>query len=265
MCAKLNQVLSRFIPEGALKETFKSCYYSVYYNRKHFKENNFRVYYRDGHFEYSFDEGVRFSSYENMADELKRSLKGYLAKYSLKPDDTVIDCGAYIGEFTLYAAAAIGPSGRVIAFEPDAGIYGRLLANIELNGFKNVTTVNKGLWSEDGILKFTGDSVKGYSFMFNGDDPGAVDVPVVTLDSELARLKIGRINFIKADVEGAEIELIKGASGTFSNGRVIAAIASYHKIDGKKSYFELEETLARIGYNSETSHPAHLTTYAWRK
>lgn len=265
MCAKLNQVLSRLIPEGALKETFKSCYYSAYYNRKHFKENNFRVYYKAGHFEYSFDEGVRFSSHENMADELKRSLKGYLAKYSPKPGDTVVDCGAYIGEFTLYAATAVGPSGRVIAFEPDAGIYGRLLANIELNGLKNVTAVNKGLWSKDGVLKFTGDSIKGYSFMLGGDDPAAVNVPVVTLDSELARLKIARVDFIKADVEGAEVEFVKGASGTLSTGRVMLAIASYHTIDGKKSCFELEETLARIGYNSETAHPRHLTTYAWKK
>ncbi len=265
MCAKLNQVLSRFIPEGAVKETFKSCYYSVYYNRKHFKENNFRVYYRAGHFEYSFDEGIRFSSHENMADELKRSLKGYLAKYSLKSGDTVIDCGAYIGDFTLYAAAAVGPSGRVIAFEPDAGIYGRLLANIELNGLKNITAVNKGLWSNDGVLKFVGDNVKGYSFMFGGDTPAAVDTPVVTLDNELVRLKVGRVDFIKADVEGAEIELIKGAVKTLSTGRVMAAIASYHAIDGKKSCFELEETLARIGYKSETAHPGHLTTYAWKQ
>ena len=123
MCAKFSQVLERLIPEGAVKEKFKSSYYSLYYNRKHFKENNFRVYYKDGHFEYGFDEGVKFASYENMADELKRSLKGYLGRYALRSGDTVIDCGAYIGEFTLYAAKAVGPSGKVIAFEPDDKIY----------------------------------------------------------------------------------------------------------------------------------------------
>ncbi|MCX5678729.1 MAG: FkbM family methyltransferase [Candidatus Omnitrophica bacterium] len=262
MCAKLNQVLSRLLPEGTIKERLKSSYYSLYYNRKHFKENNFRVYYKDGHFEYKFDEGVTFSSYENMTDELKRSLKGYLAKYSLKPGDTVIDCGAYIGEFTLYAGVAVGASGKVIAFEPDAGIYKKLLTNIELNGLKNVITVNKGLWSKDGVMKFVGDNIKGYSFMFAENIAGAVDTPVVSLDNELARLEVTHVNFIKADIEGAELEFIKGAVKTLGSGDVKIAIASYHKIDGRKSFLELEKMLTQLGYNPETSHPGHLTTYA---
>jgi FkbM family methyltransferase len=250
------------LPEGSVKEGLKSLYYSLYYNRKHFKENNFRVYYKEGHFEYRFDEGVTLSSYENMADELKRSLRGYLAKYSLKPGDTVVDCGAYIGEFTLYAGAAVGLTGKVIAFEPDAGIYKKLLANIELNGLKNVITVNKGLWSKDGVLKFVGDNIKGYSFMSAGNAADAVDVPVASLDNELARLGIAQVNFIKADIEGAELEFIKGAAKTFSGGSIKAAIASYHTIDGKKTFLELEKMLTQLGYNPETSHPGHLTTYA---
>jgi len=262
MCAKLNQVLSWLLPDGPIKEAARSSYYSLYYNRKHFRENNFRVYYKSGHFEYEFDEGVRFSSYENMADELKRSLKGYLAEYSLKSGDTVIDCGAYIGEFTLYAGAAVGPAGKVIAFEPDGEIYKKLLANIELNGLKNVVAVNKGLWNADGILKFVGDSIRGYSFMSAGDAADAVDVPVASLDSELARLKISRVDFIKADVEGSELELIKGAGKTLSSDPINLAIASYHVVDGEKTCFKLEKALGLIGYSSRTAHAGHLTTYA---
>lgn len=264
MCAKLNQTLSRLLPEGAIKERLKGAYYSLYYNRKHFKENDFRVYYKNGHFEYRFDEGVTFGSYENMTDELKRSLRGYLAKYSLKPGDTVIDCGAYIGEFTLYAGMAVGAAGKVIAFEPDAGIYKKLLANIELNGLKNVIAVNKGLWSKDGVLKFVGDNIKGYSFMFAESTAGAVDAPVVSLDSELARLDLKHVDFIKADIEGAELEFMRGAVKTLGSGSVKVAIASYHAIDGKKTCFELEKMLTSLGYTPETSHPKHLTTYAWK-
>ncbi len=262
MCAKLNQVLSRFIPGGAVKEALKSSYYSVYYNRKHFKENNFRVYYSRGHFEYRFDEGVTFASYENMADELKRSLKGYLAKYSLKPGDTVVDCGAYIGEFTLYAAGAVGSSGKVIAFEPDPEIYKALIANIELNGFKNVVPVNKGLWQKDGVLKFVGDSARGYSFMFTEDTAGAIDVPVASLDNELDRLKIRKVDFIKADVEGAELELINGAAKTLNAYNVNLAIASYHTVGGERTSAALEKMLTLLGYRADTAHPQHLTTYA---
>lgn len=262
MCAKFNQVLARLIPEGAVKESCRSAYYSLYYNRKHFNENGFRVYYKDGHFSYSFDGGVEFASYENMADELKRSLKGYLARYELKPGDTVIDCGAYIGEFTLYAAKAVGPSGKVIAFEPDGIVYKKLSANIELNGLNNVVTVKKGLWNSDGVLKFVGDNLRGYSFMAAESAPGAVDVPVASLDNELARLGIAAVNFIKADVEGAELEFIKGAVKTLAHHDVDLAVASYHAVDGKKTCFELVKMLGLIGYKADTGHPGHLTTYA---
>ena len=262
MCAKFNQMAAGLIPAGPVKEALKGCYYSLYYNRKHFKENGFRVYYRQGLFEYKFDEGVSFRSRENMADELKRSLKGYLADYSLKPGDVVVDCGAYTGEFTLYAAKAVGRSGKVIAFEPDPKIYGELSANIALNGLENIVAINKGLWSRSGELKFVGNSTMGYSFMFAGDTAGAIDVPVVSLDSELSRLGVNKVNFIKADIEGAELEFIKGAEGTLDSNDLHLAIASYHLVDGKKSCFAVENMLTLLGYKAHTGHPGHLTTYA---
>ena len=262
MCAKFNQVLAGLIPKGPIKEAFRSSYYSLYYNRKHFKENDFCVYYRGGNFEYAFENKVRFKSHQNMADELKRSLKGYLAEYSLKPGDIVIDCGAFIGEFTLFAAKAVGPSGRVIAFEPNPKICEQLEANIVLNGLKNITVINKGLWSKDGMLKFVGDSEGDYSFVFTDGTPGAIEAPVVSLDNELARLGIKRVDFIKADIEGAELELIKGSEGTLDTNDLSIAAASYHTVDGKKSCFTLENMLMLLGYKAHTGHPGHLTTYA---
>lgn len=264
MCAKFNQILYKIIPDGPVKEAFKSSYYRFYFNKKHFKENEFYVYYKNGHFEYKFDEGVEFSSYEDIADELKRSLKGYLEKHDLRHGETVVDCGAYIGEFTLYAAKAVGQSGRVIAFEPDPAIFKKLTANIELNGLKNITALNKGLWSKPGTLKFVGDSIKGYSFMSAQKDSLAIDVPVVSLDDELERLRIKKVDFIKMDVEGAELEAIKGSARTLKEQSIDLAIASYHPIDGAKSCFALEKMLTELGYKVDTAHPKHLTTYATR-
>ena len=265
MCAKFGQVVARLLPEGAVREGLKSSYYSLYYNAKHFKENDFYVYYRDGHFEYRFNEGVTFASYQNIADELKRSLRGYLAKHRLKSGETVIDCGAYTGEFTLYAAKAVGPSGKVIAFEPDPVIFRKLLANIRLNGADNVVALNKGVWGKPGVLKFVGDSIKGYSFMSAEKDASAIDVPVVSLDNELERLGITKVDFIKMDVEGAEIEAVRGAEKTLKGRTVDIAIASYHLIDGRKSCIELERMLPVLGYSAVTGHAQHLTTYACKR
>lgn len=264
MCAKFTQVVARIIPDGPIKEGLRSSYYTLYYNAKHFKENDFNVYYRNGHFAYRFPNGVEFSSYENFADELKRSLKGYLAHHSIRAGETVIDCGAFIGEFTLYAAAAAGPSGRVIAFEPDPAIYKRLLKNIELNGFKNVTVVNKGLWSADGAMKFVGNDVDGYSFIAATDNPAAIEVPVVSLDGELERLGVKKVDFIKMDVEGAEIEALKGAARTLKGNNAGIAIASYHPVNGAKSCFALEKMLPEFSYRAETGHAQHLTTYGMK-
>jgi FkbM family methyltransferase len=226
VCAKFNQIVYKIIPDGPVKESFKSSYYRFYYNSRHFKENEFYVYYTRGHFEYRFDNGITFSSHDDITDELKRSLKGYLLKHNLKEGETVVDCGAYIGEFTLYAAKAVGPSGRVIAFEPDPAIYKRLMANIELNGFANVAALNKGVWSRAGTLKFVGDSIKGYSFMSAEKDAAAIDVPVVSLDDELKSLNITKVDFIKMDVEGAELEALKGMARTLKDRDVEIGRAS---------------------------------------
>jgi FkbM family methyltransferase len=263
MCAKLSQVLAGLVPGGPLKEAFTSSYYRLYYNRKHFRENGFRVYFEKGHFEYDFD-GIKFASYENMSDELKRSLNGYIARYAPKKGDVVIDCGAYIGEFALYAAKAVLPGGTVVAFEPDPGIYRKLEANIKLNGLTNVIAVNKGVWSSEGSMKFIGNDKEGYSFMLS-PNPSAVDLPVTSMDRALADLGVRRVDFIKIDAEGAEIEVVRGAESTLKNNDAKLAIASYHMLGGNMTFVELEKILPGFGYRTETAHPQHLTTYAWKE
>ena len=265
MCAKLSQVLAKIVPDGAVKDAFTGSYYSLYYNLKHGSDNGFRMYYKGGRFEFAFDNGVRFTAHENMADELKRSLRGYLGKYDLKRGDTVVDCGAYIGEFTLYASKAVGPEGKVIAFEPEPALYKKLEANIALNDAKNVILVNKGVWSGEGALKFIGNDKDGYSFMVADKADGTVSLPVTTLDAALRHIGVTKVDFIKIDVEGAEMEVIKGAAKTLAGSHAHLAIASYHLVDGKKTFLALEKMLPAIGYRAETSHPRHLTTYGWKE
>jgi hypothetical protein len=97
--------------------------------------------------------------------------------------------------------------------------------------------------------------------MFDGVRESMTDVPVVSLDNALTEIGISNINFIKMDIEGAEIEAIKGAKKTLSNNCGLA-IASYHIIDGEKTCIQLEKLLSTLGYSVITSFPEHLTTYA---
>ena len=261
MCAKFNKILFGAIPGGFLREWSKSSYYRFYYNLKHYSENRFHVFYSKRRFIYKFPDGIIFMCNENIADELKRSLFGYIARHKLREGEIVIDCGAYIGEFTLYAAKAVGSSGKVIAFEPNESDCQKLLANLRLNDLDSVIVIKKGVWSSDCVKSFSQN--QGSSFL--KEDPEAVAVPVVSLDKELGRLNIRRVNFIKMDIEGAELEAVRGAENILKNNKVNLAIASYHPVNGQKSCFELEKLLASMGYSSETSHPKRLTTYAWKK
>jgi len=237
--SKLNKALLKLIPDGLVKEKFKSLYYRFFYNRRRFKRNNFYVYYEKGYFIYEFPNGIKFKCYSDVEHELRASLWGYIKKHELKRGQTVIDCGPGEGDFTLYAAKAVGSSGKVIAFEPDPLIFDELKSNIELNDLDNVILVKKGLWSKNTVLKFMTARNITRSFVFNN-----------------------KVDFVKMDAEGAELEAVKGASQFLTHNKVDLAIASYHILNGEKTCFKLEKALSEMGYQTDTAYAEHLTTYA---
>ena len=166
----------------------------------------------------------------------------------------------FLPRTTLFASQMAGKSGKVIAFEPDKKNYRRLIANINLNSLDNVIPINKGLWKENTELRFDNLQSGISSLSPNGN----ISIPVVKLDDELERLNIPKVDFIKMDIEGAELEAIKGCRKVLNNNNVKLAIASYHIVNGEKTCFELEKMLQKLGFKTETSYPEHLTTYADR-
>lgn len=195
-------------------------------------------------------------------------IKGYLAKYDLKKGDIVIDGGAFDGFFTFYAAEIVGDEGKVIAFEPNQTHFKTLVKQKLKKKYDNVILINKGLWCEEGLFKLKTKSSGEYmeaSFYFDKDNESKImTVSVTSLDQELRKIRIEKVDYIKMDIEGAEIEAIKGAKNLLKNNNINLAIASYHIIDGEKTYIKLEKILKEYGYKTYTSFPVHLTTYAWK-
>ena len=74
-------------------------------------------------------------------------------------------------------------------------------------------------------------------------------------------LKIAKVDVIKMDIEGAEIEAIQGAEETLKRNYAYVAIASYHIVNGKTTSIFLENYLSKIGYKAKSDFPKHLTTY----
>ncbi|MEC3950542.1 FkbM family methyltransferase [Sphingobium sp. HWE2-09] len=122
----------------------------------------------------------------------------------LRADDLFVDIGANVGAYSVLAGA-VGMS-RVIAVEPVPQTYAKLQRNLRLNGVgERAELLNIGLADQAGTLHFTTDR-GGLNHVV---DSGGIAVPVRTLDDVLA----GRsANMIKLDVEGFEVEVLRGGA-----------------------------------------------------
>jgi FkbM family methyltransferase len=128
----------------------------------------------------------------------------------LRPGDTAVDCGANIGFTSLFFGRCVGAHGSVVAFEALPRNATAIRRNLELNRCANVHVRNIAVGSAEGTVEFL-DEPNGAV----GARPHmrVIKVPVTTLDQELK----GRcVDFIKIDVEGHEIEVLKGARNVLS-------------------------------------------------
>ena len=127
---------------------------------------------------------------------------------AVRPGDTVVDVGASTGMYTLAFGKRVGPSGKVIAFEPDPRNFEVLRAHVALNGLEGrVEPVRAAVGSAPGTLSFS--TGKGaYSHVTAAPGTDVVRVECLTLDRALAGR---RVDLLKIDVEGYEEEVLRGA------------------------------------------------------
>jgi FkbM family methyltransferase len=177
------------------------------------------------------------------------------------PDPVVLDVGANIGVHTLFMAEAIGPRGRIHAFEAQRIMFQVLMGNLALNSIENVYGYGVAVGREPGTLKLPPvDYAKPWNFGGMGlatesPDPqfahgtperAAAErnetVPVITLDS----LKLERVDFIKLDVEGMEEDVLRGAARTLDVTRPIMQIEWLMRDGGGLPLYLLETLDYRV-------------------
>jgi FkbM family methyltransferase len=139
----------------------------------------------------------------------------------IEPGMTVVDVGANAGEITVFAAKRVGPRGKVVAFEPLGRMADRLARNVALNEFPQVTTVRLGLSDKEQAVPIYGTESEFHDGTVNeglatihagGDRTVELErIQLTTLDLYTASADIGDIDVIKVDVEGAELEVLRGA------------------------------------------------------
>jgi FkbM family methyltransferase len=171
----------------------------------------------------------------------------YERHYKLRKGDIVVDLGANVGVFTINAAKKVGDAGKVIAIEPEKNNLEFLRKNIELNKLKNVAIVPKGVWSKKGIMNlYLGPASGWHSLIFRRDKFTQIEVD--TLDHKLEGLNIAKVDFIKMDIEGAEIEALKGMEDTLKTDKIRLAIEAFHKVKGKATAEIIAPSLKRKGF-----------------
>lgn len=144
-----------------------------------------------------------------------------VVRQALKPGDVFIDAGAYHGWYALVASKVVGESGVVLAFEPNPMAYATLVRNVTESGRRNIRTFNMALSSTNGsvwLYKGPGDeSPSGLAYVPGG--LGREQVTAKRLDDVLAEAEIRRVTLMKLDVQGSEVNVLRGAMGAISQSR----------------------------------------------
>lgn len=140
----------------------------------------------------------------------------------LAPGDVVYDVGASIGFLTVICARLVGPTGRVIAFEPNPEGGRRLRHNVALNGFENVTVIEAAAGDHAGTAWLAGSHAMVWGTVV--DDPtdgyaGDPQITVTTIDAAAAELPPPVL--VKMDIEGAEGAALRGMSAVLREHRPV--------------------------------------------
>ena len=146
-------------------------------------------------------------------------------------DAVVLDAGGCWGDTALYFANLAGPGGRVYAFEFDSESLAIMRQNLELNPrlADRVQVVEKALWHGSGeTLRFAPAGQLTSLTGGHAAEGESTAVKTVTIDDFVAGEGIGRVDFVKADVEGAELNVLRGADRCLREHTPELAVAAYH-------------------------------------
>jgi FkbM family methyltransferase len=180
----------------------------------------------------------------------------YEMEYKLREGDIVVDIGANIGTFSVKAGKVVGKTGKVISIELGGNSLSMLKKNVAVNKLENVEVISKGVWSNQTKQKLylsnlawghCANSIYNESSLGTRDKSKFEEVEVDTLDNILRELNVKKVDFIKMDIEGSEIEALKGMDETLKN-KDLKIAGEYHIIKGKSTYNNISLQLRAKGF-----------------
>ncbi len=250
MKKRVKFLLSRLVPQGLFREQLKLRYY-----------------------QWRAPRGIRFALETTASGWIYRTtIEGvsirtvdpvytvandffyYQKLYKPQPGDVVMDAGGNVGMLALYFAQLVGPSGKVYCFEPDAhnlrDVQRNLAINPELQD--RIVVQPELLWNANTWVDFQESGTVGSSAVWFSSGEAIVKKQALTIDTWVESLGLTRLDFIKMDIEGAEIEALEGAVETLRALHPKMAIATYHIVNGAPTYAWVEAFLTQLGYPHQT-------------
>lgn len=177
-------------------------------------------------------------------------LQTELVKREISKGDVVLDIGANIGYYTLIFAKLVGEGGRVFAFEPDQDNFALLKKNVEINGYQNVTLVQKAVSNEVGNIRlYLCEENKGMHRIYESRYCSqSIETESTRLDDYFQDYN-GKIDFIKLDIEGAEFSAIQGMSLLLQKNSSVKILTEFMPVAIKEFGVEPGEYLSLLVEN----------------
>jgi len=172
----------------------------------------------------------------------------------IEPDYTVFDIGGNIGWYTNHIAPLLG-QGKIYAFEPIPETCQKLIGNVALNGFGNITIENFAFSNkQDKITFFYSPAMPGAASSENitgNINMQELECMTNTVDQYMQTNNIKKLDFIKCDVEGAELMVFQGAKNTIQQHHPIVFSEMLRKWSAKFNYHpnDIINFYKELGYN----------------
>jgi len=170
------------------------------------------------------------------------------------------DVGANIGFFSLLAASRVGPDGAVYAFEPVPANASSIRRSARLNSFSNIAVFEEAVAESSGRANLILTRHIGGAALASGRSPGdlshdvtgEIEVAVTTLDDAIAARGLRPPTFVKIDVEGAELSVLRGMRDTLARHRpaVLYEIDDATLAGVSRKREAIENVLSEAGYRS---------------
>lgn len=170
----------------------------------------------------------------------------------LKPGNTVLDIGGHIGLFAVVTAHLVGAEGRVFTFEPTPFTRSVLTEVVELNGCSGIVEVRgEAVSARSGETVFfdTGETISNANSLVRTElSKTEIPIKLISVD-DFVRERSITVDCIKIDVEGAELDVLRGANETFINQRPVARLGLHPSFIAQngQSLDEIWEVL--VGYD----------------